>query len=98
MKFREKYDRLAFGLFSGFILPLLIGLIIFALTAHGRSMHSYIQRIIDANIITHAITLCVFPNIIIFLLFNRFDMLKALRGVLASTIVWAIAVFIVKVL
>jgi hypothetical protein len=77
---------------------LFIGLIIFALTAHGKSMASYIERIREANIITHAITLCVFPNIAVFLMFNRFDMLRALRGVLAATILWAIAVFIIKVL
>ena len=56
------------------------------------------MRIADSNIITHSITLCVFPNIIIFLLFNQFDMLKATRGVLAITIVWAVIVFAVKIL
>ena len=98
MKANEKYDNLYVGLISGVVLPILIGLIIFAFTAHGRSIPSYLERISAANIITHAITLCVFPNIAVFLLFNRLDMLRALRGVLAATIVWAIAVFIIKVL
>jgi hypothetical protein len=97
MKATEKYDKLIIGLLSGFILPLLVGLIIFLFSADGKSLGSYLERIVDANIVTHAITLCVFPNIAVFLLFNRFDMLRALRGVLAATIVWAIAVFIVKV-
>ena len=38
----------------------------------------------------------VFSNIIIFLLFNRLDMLRASRGVLGITIVWAFAVFAIK--
>jgi hypothetical protein len=38
----------------------------------------------------------VFPNIIIFLIFNRLDMLRAARGVLAVTIIWAVIVFGVK--
>jgi hypothetical protein len=97
MKATEKYDKLVIGLLSGFIFPVLIGLIIFAFTGHGKSPGSYLERIKEANIITHAITLCVFPNIAIFLLFNRFDMLRALRGVLAATIVWAAVVFIIKV-
>ena len=98
MKFTEKYDKLVVGLVSGFVLPLVIGLIIYVFTAHGKSIGEYLGRIKEANIITHAITLCVFPNIAVFFLFNRFDMLRALRGVLAATIVWAVAVFIVKVL
>jgi hypothetical protein len=92
----EKYDKMLTGIISGFILPLIIGLIIFAFTAHGRSILQYLERISNANIITHAITLCVFPNVFIFLLFNRFDMLRASRGVLAITLAWAITVFIVK--
>ncbi len=98
MKFSEKYDRLIVGLGSGFLFPLLIGGIIFLITANGRTLGEYLGRISEASIVTHAITLCVFPNIAVFLIFNRLDMLKALRGVLAATIIWAIAVFIIKVL
>ena len=96
MKLAEKYDKLIWGLISGFLLPLIIGLIIFAFTSHGKSIVSYLERIANANIITHAITLCVFPNVFIFLLFNRFDMLRAARGVLAVTILFAAVVFAIK--
>jgi hypothetical protein len=92
----EKYDTMLNGIISGFVLPLLVGLIIYLFTSHGKSIISYLERIADANIVTHAITLCVFPNIGIFLFFNRFDMLRASRGVLAITIAWAVVVFIVK--
>jgi hypothetical protein len=98
MKFSEKYDNLVSGLFSGFILPFITGMVIFILTAHHQSLRDYLQHIIDSGIVTHAISLCVFPNVVIFLVFNRFDMLKAARGVLAATIVWAILVFAIKFL
>ena len=96
MKWNEKYDRVVTGIVSGFIIPLIVGLIIFLFTAKGQSLGQYLLRIESAGIVTHAITLCVFPNIAIFLFFNRFDMLRASRGVLAATIVWAIAMFIIK--
>jgi hypothetical protein len=96
MKLTERYDKMYAGLLSGLILPLITALVIYAFTAHGRSIVTYLERIADGNIITHAITLCVFPNVAIFLLFNRYDMLRAARGVLAITIVWAISVFIIK--
>ena len=97
MKFSEKFDKVLTGVIAGFVLPFIIGTIIFMFSSGNQSLHSYLIRIADSNIITHSITLCVFPNIIIFLLFNQFDMLRATRGVLAIPIVWAVFVFAVKI-
>jgi len=91
-----KYDKMMTGIIAGFIIPLLVALVIYFFTAHGRTIAEYLDRILKANILTHAITICVFPNVLVFLLFNRFDMLRASRGVLAITILWAISVFIIK--
>jgi hypothetical protein len=98
MTFAEKHDKVLTGLIPGLVLPFIVGLIIFLFSSGHLTLHSYLARIIESNIMTHAITLCVFPNIIIFLIFNRFDMLRASRGVLGMTIVWAIIVFAVKFL
>jgi hypothetical protein len=98
MKFSEKFDKVLTGVIAGFVLPFIIGSIIFMFTSGNQSLHTYLLRIADSNIITHSITLCVFPNVVIFLLFNQFDMLRATRGVLAITIVWAVIVFAVKIL
>lgn len=98
MRFYEKYDKVLTGLISGLVFPFIIGIIIYIFSSDHQSLHSYLSRIADSDIVTHSITLCVFPNIIIFLIFNRFDMLKANRGVLAITIVWAATVFGVKFL
>jgi hypothetical protein len=94
----EKYDKVIFGLISGFILPFIVGIIIFLFTHGHKTLSLYLSEIAQSNIITHAITLCVFPNVVIFLIFNRFDMLRASKGVLAITIAWALVVFGVKFL
>jgi hypothetical protein len=91
-----KFDKVSVGVLSGLLLPLLVGLIIFAFSAGNMTVRDYIMRIIYTKVITHSISICVFPNILIFLGFNWLDMLKATRGVLAITIVWAIIVFGVK--
>ena len=98
MTLAEKHDKILTGLIPGLVLPFIVGLIVFLFSSSHLTLHSYLARIIESNIMTHAITLCVFPNIIIFLIFNRFDMLRASRGVLGMTIVWAIIVFAVKFL
>lgn len=96
MSFAEKFDKLITGILSALLLPLITGLLIWLFSGNHPSLHSFLNKISDANIVTHAITLCVFPNIFIFLLFNRFDMLRASRGVLGMTIAWTVIVFIVK--
>lgn len=96
MNFTEKFDRLLTGVLSAFLLPLLTGFIVFLFTSGTTGLHDYINRIIASDIVTHAISLCVIPNVVIFLVFNRLDMLKALRGVLGVTFFWAIVVFGIK--
>ena len=94
----EKYDKLYLGLIAGFVIPVIISLIFWQFSANHNSLAGYIQRIIKADIVTHIISLCVFPNIFLFLVFNRLDMLRATRGVLGITIFWAVLVFAVKFL
>jgi|SRR5665648_286170 len=96
MTFSEKYDKLFTGLISGLVLPFIIGSCIYLFSSGHISLHSYLVRIADSNIITQSVTLCVFPNIFVFLIFNRFDMLRSSRGVLAMTFVWAAFVFGLK--
>jgi hypothetical protein len=94
----EKYDKVIIGFIAGLILPIIIGLVIYIFSHGGQSIHSYISRIANSKIITHSITLCVFPNVLVFLLFNWLDMLRTTRGVLTITIIWAVIVFGVKFL
>jgi hypothetical protein len=98
MTLPEKLDRFITGFACGILLPCITGLVVYLFTSHGTPLTTYIFRLKFTGIMTHAVTLCVFTNIVIFLLFNRLDMLKAARGTLAVTIVWAITVFGIKFL
>ena len=94
----EKYDKVYIGAVSGFVIPIIIGLCVYLFSTGDKTITEYITRIIFADILTHIISLCVFPNIFLFLIFNRLDMLRATKGVLGITIFWAILVFAVKFL
>jgi hypothetical protein len=96
MTLPARYDRFAVGFAGGLILPFITGLVIFLFTSHDLTLHAYLYKIRFTGIMTHAVTLCVFSNIVIFLLFNRLDMLRAARGTLAVTIIWALTVVIIK--
>lgn len=94
----EKYDRMPLGLVTGFLLPVFTALAVYLFTHGEQSLGAYLKRIADADIITHSLSLSVFPNLFLFLVYNRLDMLKAARGVLGITIFWAILVFGIKFL
>lgn len=98
MTFTDKYDKVIVGGLSGFILPVIISLIIYSFSSGNRSLGEYYSRIISADILTHVISLCVFSNLALFLIFNRLDMLRANRGVLGITLIWALLVFAIKFL
>ena len=93
-----KFDTLITGIISGLVLPFIVGLTIYAFSAGDISIREFLSKLAGSKVITHSISLCVFPNILIFLGFNWLDMLKATKGVLAITIIWAFIVFGVKFL
>lgn len=98
MTLTERYDRMATGIISGILLPAIVALFVFIFAKGDPTFSEWLRRITLARVETHIISLCVFPNVIIFLIFNQLDMLRATRGVLGITIVWAVIVFVVKVI
>lgn len=98
MTFKVRLDKLICGLLSGFFLPLVIGIIVFLFASVDVTFSQYLEQLFLADIMTHIVSLCVLPNLLIFFVFLHFDMLKAARGVLGMTIIWAAIVFIIKML
>jgi len=97
----ERYplnNRFITGFLAGLLLPVIAFIAIYIFSRTGMSLKAFIERIISRNIMTHVISLCVFLNLIIFLVFNRFDKLRSAKGVLGVTILWALAVLAIKLL
>ena len=91
-------DRISTGLILGLVLPVLIYFIVFLVTSGDMGLKDYFNKIISRDVVTHFISLCVFPNVFLFLLFNRFDKLRSAKGVLGITFIWALVVFLIKLL
>jgi hypothetical protein len=96
MWFREHYNKALTGVISGLVLPVIAFFVFYLITRHGLSPQQYIRKIGDAGNLSEIMSVSVFANIIIFLIFNRLDMLRASKGVLGVTIIWAFVVFGIK--
>ncbi len=96
MRFRERFDSIITGVIGGIIIPVTAFLIFFLVTRKGLSFSGYLDKIAEAGNVSEVMSISVFANIVIFLIFNRLDMLRAAKGVLGITIVWAFAVFGIK--
>lgn len=96
MRFTQRFNNALAGVATGLLLPAIAFIVFSLFTRNGLSFSDYFRKVEEAGNITSIISVCVFSNIIAFLLFNRFDMLRASRGVLGITIVWAFIVFGIK--
>lgn len=84
------------GVIAGLIVPVVVMLMFYLWKSGGMTIAGFLERLISSGTLTNAISVSVFANVFIFLLFNRLDMLRASRGILGITIAWAILVFILK--
>jgi len=86
------------GVIGGLLLPALSWIIFYMFTSNGLSVVEYYKHTLLIGNVTQIISVCVFTNIIIFLIFNKLDMLESSKGVLGITILWALLVFGIKLL
>jgi len=96
MKKTMKFDTFLIGFITGIVLPPAVALIIFLFTSKGLTILDYYFEILKRGFMTHGLSLCVVPDIILFFVFNRADMLKSARGMLGATIVWLLVIVLNK--
>jgi hypothetical protein len=96
VKASEKYDTMVVGVVAGLLIPIIMMILFYLWKSGGMSVADFLQRLISAGALTNALSVSVFVNAFVFMLFNWCDMLKASKGILGITILWAIAVFIIK--
>jgi hypothetical protein len=81
---------------AGLLVPLLVMTFFYIWKSGSLSPDEFIARLKLTGTVTSSISVSVFANLFVFLLFNRLDMLKASKGILGITIAWALLVFIIK--
>lgn len=96
MKASEKYNTILTGAVTGLVVPVMAMLLFYLWKAGSMSIGEFYGQLLKYGAFTNALSVSVFLNVFFFLLFNRYDMLRASKGILGLTILWAVVVFILK--
>lgn len=93
---RSKFDSLPLGLILGIAAPLITILIVYFLKFNLFKVDELLDYLVAKQVFTQIVSLCVIPNLVLFFIFIRKNYLYSARGVLMSTILFALFVFITK--
>lgn len=95
---KYRFDQILIGLLIGLILPVIIFFITYKVKYDDLEFMVYLQQIWQMKILLKILSLCVFPNLGVFLLFLRIKYERAARGVVMATFMYAFLVLIAKLL
>jgi len=93
---KPNLDTTVAGTLFGIIVPIIAFFIIYFVLSGSQTLNEYLQRLIDRNIQGHFISISVIPNLLIFFIFIWLNKIKAARGVLLSTFLWAFLILAIK--
>lgn len=91
-----KINNIKLGIILGILAPVLSMLVIYLLKFSEYNFQELIDFLLARRIFTKIISLCVIPNLALFFLFLNKNYYYSARGVLISTVLFALFVFITK--
>ncbi|MGC9374324.1 MAG: hypothetical protein ACP5DQ_04700 [Bacteroidales bacterium] len=96
MKSKYTLNNFTLGLILGILVPIVTMLIVYFTRFNQYVFSELIDYLINTQVFTKIVSLCVIPNLILFFVFIWLNYLYSARGVLMATIVFAIFVFVTK--
>ncbi len=84
------------GAVLGMLAPVLASAIIYIVAFRDLSFGEYLEQLVFRKRLSSIISLSVLPNLLLFFIFIWLNYLYSARGVLASTILFALIVVVTK--
>ena len=94
----NRYNNIRVGLVLGLLAPLLGFVIVYLVAFRGMSFMEYLELLSYRKKLSSVVSLSVIPNLLLFFIFIWLNYLYSARGVLASTLLFALIVIITKFL
>ena len=98
MKKKATYNNVRLGLLLGMIAPVAGFFILYALSSRGNSLGDFVDILMNREKLSSVISLSAIPNLLLFFIFIWLNYLYSARGVLASTLLFALIVIFTKFL
>lgn len=89
-------NRFWLGFLLGIGFPVLFFLLYFLFRFRDLTFSNFLQILFQSGKYVHVISLAVFSNLIPFMFFVKSDRFKSGRGVMTITILFVLAIFILK--
>jgi len=92
----DKLNRLWIGFAAGAIVPIITLSCYYLARYSGLSLVDFFKVYKNLGILTHIISLSVLPDLLVFFLFIRQNLLKSARGVLMATFLFTFVVLCLR--
>ena len=93
---KSKYNSIKLGLILGVVGPIIAMIGVYLVMFFGYSLSEVVDNLLSKHIFIKLISLCVLPNLALFFLFLNKYYYNTAKGVLLSTFIFALFVFITK--
>lgn len=95
---QKKNDKMGVGFIMGILLPFFIFIMIYLVRYPDVPLFEYLASLWQFQALLKILSLCVIPNLLVFLLYIRRKMDFAAKGVLAATFIYALIVLASKII
>lgn len=92
----DKLDKMWIGTILGLISPLMVLVIFYLIYYTHISFYGFLSKYIEHKALVPLFSLCVIINLALFYLFIQKEKYYAARGIIFSTLIYAIIVFAYK--
>ena len=93
---KKKGGSLKLGLILGILLPLLVMVVFYLVKFSSYPLEYFHEQLMNMKLFSKFVSICVYPNLLLFFIFIWRNRLYSARGVLGATILLAILDFILK--
>jgi hypothetical protein len=94
----QKLNTLGTGMAIGVLIPVMLYFIMYNAKVQQVQQTIFSNNSLISNIIPVLFSHCILPNLIIFFIFNSLDWVKAMKGVLISTVILTVLIFVIKII
>ena len=94
----KKFNTIGFGILAGILLPVIVYLVLYFSRVNNVRDILFSDYTLLSSILPVLISHCILPNFILFFILNSMDRMLSAKGVVISTVILAVGIFVTKII